>query len=509
MTCVSACLIVRDEEANIDACLETLQPFVDEVVVVDTGSTDRTVELARAHGARVFETAWQEDFALARNHALDQARGDWILSVDADELLDPEGAAGLRELVEGADAMAFLVWIDNLDGGRDSQGRPSYSSIAVPRLFRRVPELRWERPLHETITGGLERLRCGALEPSGLRLVHHGYLPEVVRERGKRERNQRILEAHVERTPGDHYARYKLAVTKVTLGASEEALEQLEALRLQATELASGPRSRLDFLPLAAAEEARLLRQQGRLGEAARLCGEGLDEWEGVGELHFEAAEVERASGELEAATEHYAAALESRPWSELHPGRPEARGWAAWLGLARVALLAGDPALALDHAGRALALAPNSDEAQALAVRLRAVAGEEGQAWSDLSRLLESSPGSEHARTLAAEMAWSRGEVETACALWDTLRGSSEPASLAACWRVLAALGRGDLEVAREELVTLRPRDLPEAGILKLASEELGQPLRVDPRIRPEALEGEVAAWRLELERARPQAQG
>jgi tetratricopeptide (TPR) repeat protein len=501
MPTLTACLIVRDEEENLDACLETLLPHVDEVVVLDTGSRDRTLAIARAHGARVGEFAWSEDFAAARNAALELATGDWVLSVDADELLDPESAGGLRERLEAEPAEALLVWIDSLDGGRDRQGRPTFRSVGVPRLFRRRPEIRWERPLHESVAPSLERLGAGSLEHSGLRLVHHGYLPEVVRARGKHERNRRILAAHLEREPGDHYARYKLAAALAAAGEEAPALRELERLREAAARLARGPRTRLGFLPLAASEEVRLLRRAGRLGEAARLAEAGLDEWPGVGELAYEAAEVERSCGELEAAAGHYAAALESEPWTDLYAGRPAVRGAASWLGLARVALLAGDPALALDHALRAHGLAPADREARALVARLRLLSGDPDGAWAELEGLLDEAPGDPHVLLLAGEMAWARGEPETAAGLWSAVpEGGDGAGSAARAWRVLVALARGDLESAREELRALPASDLPEAGMRALAAATLGEPLEVDPRVRPEALAGEVEAWRGEL---------
>src|SRR5262245_1489579 len=84
---ISAAMIVRDEEAYLDDCLKSIVDEVDEIVIVDTGSRDRTCDIARRYGARLFDLPWTGDFAAARNHALDRASGDWILYIDADERL--------------------------------------------------------------------------------------------------------------------------------------------------------------------------------------------------------------------------------------------------------------------------------------------------------------------------------------------------------------------------------------------------------------------------------------
>ena len=193
MPTLSACLIVRNEGKNLDACLETLAPFVDEICVLDTGSTDDTLQIAARFEARIARRPWDDDFAAARNACIELATGDWILMVDADELLDPESVGGLRPLLDSPTTQAYLVWIDNLDGGFDRQGRPTFQSIGVPRLFRNRPEIRFERPVHESIHASLDRLRSDPLEHCHLRFVHHGNSPEAMRERDKLARNHKIL----------------------------------------------------------------------------------------------------------------------------------------------------------------------------------------------------------------------------------------------------------------------------------------------------------------------------
>ena len=164
---------------------------VRRVVVVDTGSSDRTVEIAERHGARVFHFEWCEDFAAARNFALDHTTGEWVLHLDADETASAAAPDALRaELAAQPEAVRFLrvpvrsPWPDGL--GSDEH--------TARRLFRRLPSVRWTRRIHENITdvGGERPEHEGSART--LRVDHEGYRDAVARrEGGKVERNVRLL----------------------------------------------------------------------------------------------------------------------------------------------------------------------------------------------------------------------------------------------------------------------------------------------------------------------------
>ncbi len=181
---VSACLIVKDEEAVLGTCLRALDGLVGEVVVYDTGSTDGTREVAAAAGARVVEGYWDDDFAAARNRALAHCTGEWVMAVDADEVVVADVMA-LRTALRAASVDLYLLPQDNaIDDG-------SVWSISVPRLFRRSSG-RFAGRIHEQV---VDR-RTGAIPRSerldGVRLRHDGYLQAEAK--GKRERNVRIAE---------------------------------------------------------------------------------------------------------------------------------------------------------------------------------------------------------------------------------------------------------------------------------------------------------------------------
>ncbi len=225
---LSLCMIVKNEEHMLPACLDSVREHVDEMMVLDTGSADGTVRLAREAGARVVEHTWKEDFAEARNACLELARGDWILVLDADERLAPGSGSLLRAAIELPDLDCLALHLHNatsLDApleavvsGRQRHGEP----ILLPRLFRRTPGLRWQRPVHENVDHWIERRpeRCASVEAH---IVHYGMVPEYRHERSKGERNIALLEACLERDGDDLHAAAYLASEYLLHGRLEQA----------------------------------------------------------------------------------------------------------------------------------------------------------------------------------------------------------------------------------------------------------------------------------------------
>ena len=497
---LSACLIVRDEEANLALCLEALRPFVDEICVLDTGSSDETLELARAGGALTASFEWTGDFSAARNASLELASSEWILVVDADELLDPESAVGLRErLDEDPEAVAWLVWVDNLMEVPEPGSAPAVRSVAIPRLFRRREELRYSRPVHESIMDSLVALGAPQPEHSGLRLVHSGYLPEVVRARGKRERNLSILQAAHEANPEDLFNSFKLATTLISLEREEEAREVLRAAWELAFGLSSGRRARLPFLPLLAAELVRLELRAGELSRARAVADDALEGWRHVSELVYQRAEVERRAGRFAQAHELYVEARLQKPWTDLYLGDPRSRGVGALVGIAKTAAMRGDLTLALDALREAEDLEPGDLEVRTLHARLCAVKGDEQGAWAELGQLLQEAPGHPAVGCLAAELAWSQGDPETARGFWEGSERSPEFRATAQAWLSIASLVAGDRGGVRPELA---PVDVPEAAArLVLTVLGLGD-YQPDPELEQARLLEEVHAWLAELVR-------
>ena len=223
-TTISASLIVKDEEEVIGACLTALEGVVDEVVVYDTGSTDRTVEIARAHGAQVHLGYWDDHFGDARNRALEHSTCEWVLHVDADEVLTGDGAAlRARLAAESADLVRVVVvstsWKDATEG---FESRPI-------RLFRRE-RFRWTGALHEYVEPlpGVLGVTVAA-EVADVRLLHSGYQRVTFSEKDKHTRNVEIARAATEGVPDGSphaatvWSNYGRALTGA--GRGDEALE--------------------------------------------------------------------------------------------------------------------------------------------------------------------------------------------------------------------------------------------------------------------------------------------
>lgn len=200
---ISACLIVKDEERCLQRCLESLRGQVDEIIVVDTGSIDRTVAITREFTDRVVHFSWVDDFAAARNCALDAATGEWVLSIDADEWLAAGAGPALRAAVAGADpdVYALNVHIANLDLDGEHM-----TVTHGTRLFRLEPGVRWQNRIHESIvdlTGAGRRVLV-----SDVQFFHDGYLNRVRQEKGKNQRNLALLLDDMRRQPQAKLASY-------------------------------------------------------------------------------------------------------------------------------------------------------------------------------------------------------------------------------------------------------------------------------------------------------------
>ncbi len=290
---LSLCVIARDEAKVLGRCLASARSAVDEIVVVDTGSTDDTREIARAHGAVVVDRPWDDDFSAARNAALDVARGDWILSLDADEELPARTAAQLRVTCTETSAPALRMPVETLGAG----GAVDSVQCAV-RLFTRTPGHRWIGTVHERVDS------LHALD-APLPIRHHGWADPTAR-RAKLARDHALLERTAAAGSTDPALALHLAQARLALDDAPGAVRAAEdGLRRVAPEARSLGLLLLDTLAAArfaaghqaGAEEAcrtalalrpdwidprlllgRLCRESGRLNEALGHFGRFLED---------------------------------------------------------------------------------------------------------------------------------------------------------------------------------------------------------------------------------------
>ncbi|MGB8701181.1 MAG: glycosyltransferase family 2 protein, partial [Thermosynechococcaceae cyanobacterium] len=184
-------MIVKDEAEPLPRCLQSVQGIVDELVVVDTGSRDRTIAIAQEFGARVYSWDWTDDFAAARNYALQHAQGNWILVLDADEVLLPDCVPHLQTLTQSPDLIAITLL-------RQEKGAQQNPYSLLSRLFRRHAAIQFNRPYHESIDDSVTALiatdpRWQVATLPTPAIAHEGYRPDAIVARDKAARAARIM----------------------------------------------------------------------------------------------------------------------------------------------------------------------------------------------------------------------------------------------------------------------------------------------------------------------------
>ncbi|MGQ9727157.1 MAG: glycosyltransferase [Candidatus Fervidibacter sp.] len=205
---ISLCMIVKDEADNLPRCLESVQGIVDEIIVVDTGSTDETPQIAERYGAKVVHFEWTGSFSDARNESLKHARGEWILWLDADEALS-EGREQLRALLEASsDYDGFILPMISFVGHRSHREGHVHPAF---RLFRNLSGIRFERNLHEQIANSIRKVKLDAkFNMLPVWIEHYGYLTPLVARKKKVVRNLELAKKDLQANPSDPFAWYNL-----------------------------------------------------------------------------------------------------------------------------------------------------------------------------------------------------------------------------------------------------------------------------------------------------------
>lgn len=310
---VSLVMIVKNEKRMLRRCLDSVKDHVDEMIIVDTGSTDGTQGIALSYAGftsparkhplnvQVLDFEWCNDFSAARNFGLEAANGDWILQLDADEEL-ATGHDLLHELAADSDKDVYLI---NLEIGNDasSAGKGIYQSFSLPRLFRNSTKFRFHNPIHESLPA-FEQRRTG--QAPGITILHFGPAldsPEEVEERHRR--NLEMLRQAIAKQPRNGYFFYMLAGEQAHLGDFESACRSLtKAIDLERDKSKRYVASAYRSLALQYMNAARLPRALRVLAKAQKLYPKYTD-------LFFLEAQIRETSGEIEAARSLYARCLE------------------------------------------------------------------------------------------------------------------------------------------------------------------------------------------------------
>ncbi len=223
---LSLCMIVKSEAIALPKCLKSTKKLVDEIVILDTGSTDKTPQIAREYGAKVYDFQWCNDFSAARNEALKYVTGDWVLVLDADETLAPSIMPQLKEAIQGEEYLLI-----NLVRHEVGAVQSPYSMVS--RLFRNHPDICFSRPYHALVDDSvIEILRqephweIGYLQ--GVAIQHQGYQQDAISQKNKTTKALAAMEDYLASNPQDPYVYSKLGALYVEMSKITQGVELLE-----------------------------------------------------------------------------------------------------------------------------------------------------------------------------------------------------------------------------------------------------------------------------------------
>lgn len=313
-------MIVRDEERFLPEALESVRGVVDEICIVDTGSRDATLQIARDAGARIRELAWENDFSRARNAALEMATHRWILVLDADERLSPRSRDFVRELGSRPAHLTGL-WARIYNFAEDYKGTGAMSNTLV-RLFPNHERLRYRNSIHEFVALDNDERGMPSLR-SPTEIIHHGYRDDVMLERRKYERNVAIAEEALRREPHEAYNWYNYATSAMTAKRTSEAISALERMRELALvrKRERGEKHVQAFVPNGLCLLALCyLNVPGKVGAAEIAAREALEHAPSLADAHFILGKALVAKRRFAEARAAYAAAIEDGKEAHLQP---------------------------------------------------------------------------------------------------------------------------------------------------------------------------------------------
>lgn len=453
---LSLCMIVRDEAELLPTFIDRARGLWDELIVVDTGSKDNTKALLQDAGAQVYDRPWDDDFAAARNAAIEHASGDFILSLDADEFVSDEFKQTVRALI-----------LDETVGGatvtmRNHLPHGHHRDAPLLRLFRRVEGVRYRSPIHEEVASTL----LPYLSEHGLRLAHvegvinhEGYVRERAAGRGKKDRDLRILNKCLMDDPSDvysHYKRLELARYWDDNELWKAAADESEALLKTQPTMLQGQHFGGDFLVM--------LAQTKPAHEALAFLTAHEQDAPPSAEFHYYRGQLLEADKAFEEAAKEYARCMEVEGVRNVQMGtvRP-------LMGLCRVAMAKQDLASAQQFAEQAMAHVPTDPEVLLAMASLHYMTGEESVQQFIADYTAEHEAGGNFWLAMGnAGMVY--GDVPGAIAAYGKAAGDP-PAGRPAMHLAKAIMRSGDFSRARE---VLRPllATIPEAGIATLVCE-------------------------------------
>ncbi len=220
---ISLCMIVKNEEENLEELLSTVYPYFEEIIIVDTGSSDSTCEISKKYEAKVYNYIWKNDFASARNESLRHATSDWIIWMDADDRVYEEDLKKIRSVIKQTSKNnAYYCILSNIKKDEIE------TTCNQMRIFPNLKGIRFERPIHEQVIFSLNELKL-KLNYTDIIINHTGYKEEDITN-NKIKRNIEIIEKQLLQNPDDFHLKFQLASSLVNLNEIPRSIELLKEI---------------------------------------------------------------------------------------------------------------------------------------------------------------------------------------------------------------------------------------------------------------------------------------
>ncbi|MBI1349395.1 glycosyltransferase [bacterium] len=296
---VSLCMIVRNNADTIGPCLESIRPWVDEMLVLDTGSTDATPALCESLGARVRHWPWRDDFSAARNESLRDAQGDWVFWMDSDDTIPPDCGQRLRALVDSPHPDGVLGYVMQVHcPGPGSTGQHDVTVVDHIKLFRNRPDLRFEHRIHEQILPAIRRAG-GEVQFTDIYVVHSGSDHSAVGRERKLERDFKLLHLDLQERPDHPFVLFNLGMTHADVQDHDTAAHWLERCLEVSRPQESHVRKAYALL-------VSVRYQQLRYADAFATCQRARADYPDDKELLFRQAMLQHQFGRLDEAVQSY-----------------------------------------------------------------------------------------------------------------------------------------------------------------------------------------------------------
>ncbi|MFC1759460.1 glycosyltransferase, partial [Planctomycetota bacterium] len=403
---LSVCFIVRNNEDTIRPCLSSIAPWVDEIIVVDTGSTDRTSEIAQEIGAKVSSFPWCDDFSAARNISLERASGDWLMWMDSDDTISEENGRRLQELARRPVDEAPMSYIMQVHCPDSSDGE-SVTVVDHVKMFRNHPEIRFEGRIHEQVLPAIRRLG-GEVEWTDIFVEHTGSDQTREGRQLKYERDLKLLSLELKDHPDHPFALFNLGMTYADMEDFERAIPPL----IRSVEVAGPDES---HLRKAYALLIGSLMQANRIGDAQHWCALGRELFPEDVELTFRDGILQHQLGNFDASIESYKAVLvphESNYFSSMDSG---ITGYKARHNLALVYCDAGDLRAAENEWRQVVNESPTFEAGWSGLVDCLSRQGNYAEAKKVVEQLAETANSEHEAELMIAQIAESEGDMTRA----------------------------------------------------------------------------------------------